>query len=346
MLGKRVATIIIMLVLLSTLAQGVYAEGKTGLKGVTVVVTFSNLKYDIEPLLCPVDNIEYIVPPGVDPHDYQLTEKDIELLQKADIIISTAHTHFELKIREMYKDEKVIIEVPFIDNITLLINPVTNNYNYHMPIYDPFNYIVFIKNVAEVLSKLNPSCKSVYEINSLRIIERTKELVRLVEDSNKTYIAVGDKPYIQYGVSWLNIKIIYLLVREHGVPVTARDYEYVRSLIEDRKIDLVIVTYPVIDKASKYLLEQARSNGIPALLVPSPISRGSIVEKLENITRQFLEIRGFFKYTSTRYQEEAVKEDATQYLNEYIKIVVSVTLVVVVIILTYYYHRRRVRCTK
>lgn len=343
---RRIVAIIMILALLSTLIQGVYAESRTELNGVTVVVTFSNLKHDIEPLLCPVDNIEYIVPPGVDPHDYHLTEKDIELLQKADVIISTAHTHFELKISEMYKDKKIIIEIPFIDNITLLTNPVTGKYNYHMPIYDPFNYIVFIKYVAEVLSELNPSCRTVYEINSLKIIERVKELIRLVEGSNKTYIAVGDKPYIQYGVSWLNIKVVYLLVKEHGVPVTARDYEYVRSLIADKKIDLVIVTYPVADKASEYILEQARSNSIPVLLIPSPLSRGSIVEKLEDIARQFLEIRGFMKYTSIKYQGRAVEEQNIPYSSEYIKVIISVTLVASTIVLTYYYYRRKVGCTK
>jgi len=32
--------------------------------------------------------VEYLVPPGVDPHQYQLTPEQIEKIQKADVIVT------------------------------------------------------------------------------------------------------------------------------------------------------------------------------------------------------------------------------------------------------------------
>ncbi|HIP25359.1 MAG TPA: ABC transporter substrate-binding protein, partial [Archaeoglobus profundus] len=97
-------------------------------KGLTIIVTFPNLEEDIK-LVAPKDVIKSIVPVGVDPHTYQLTPDDIESLKRADVIISTAHTHFEMKIKKMVENGEIkakLVEIPEIPGIKILKNPVTH----------------------------------------------------------------------------------------------------------------------------------------------------------------------------------------------------------------------------
>jgi len=92
---KLVVYIVLTIVLMTSLLPVVvHSEDQ-----VVVVVTFSYLKPDVERLLC--NGVVYaIAQVGVDPHEYQLKPSDIDVLKNADIIVSTAHTHFELDIRE------------------------------------------------------------------------------------------------------------------------------------------------------------------------------------------------------------------------------------------------------
>ncbi len=310
--------------------------------GLLIVVTFSNLKYDIEPLLCEGDEIAYIAPPGVDPHEYQLKPNDVDLLRKADLIISTAHAPFELKIKERSDINATIIEIPFIDNITLLTNPMTGNYNYHMPIYDPRNYIVFINYVAKKLAQLRPACRTHYLVNAARITGRVMELMEFVKTyGNKTLSAVGDKPFVQYGVSWLGIDIKYLLIREHEAPVTARDYENVLSMISNREVDLVVVSSPPVDQSSRYLIDLADKYNIPVLYVPVPFSQSGFLEKLENISNQYVKIRVLSSLNTEQQCEAIVVRENTMVFEPRIALALTIIAVSVVISLLYYKTKKR-----
>ena len=65
------------------------------------MVSFPNLAYDVGLLACEDDRIVSLAPAGSDPHEYQLTPEDVELLRRADLIISTGHVPFEARIKEL-----------------------------------------------------------------------------------------------------------------------------------------------------------------------------------------------------------------------------------------------------
>jgi len=257
-------------------------------KGLYIVVTFSSLVEDLEPLLCGGDSIISIVPPGVDPHSYQLTVEDYKVLEKADIIVSTGHTPFEISIRELVEEDKikaVLIEIPKIPSLKILNNPVTGNPNLHMPIYDPNNYRVFLKYVANVMGSLNPSCRDHY----VRIVEELiRKLNYIVDTTPKINItAIADIPVTQYAVSWLGVKIKYLMVREHGIPVLAEDVRRIENALSNGTIRLVVITNPPKAPASRTLLSLAEEYNVSILYVPSPLLSKSILDKIENISAQF-----------------------------------------------------------
>ncbi len=260
-------------------------------RGLYVVVTFPNLIYDVKPLLCNNDYVVSIAPAGIDPHEYQLTPDNVEDLKKADIIISTGHAPFEKNIEEMIGKEVKgeIIVIPKIPGIKILTNPATGNPNYHMPIYDPDNYILFIEYVSNVLARKNPECASHYYEKAKDIEHEIRLLVSRTPKLN--IVAAADTPSIQYAVSWIGIKVKYLMIKEHGVPATPKDLEKIAESMKNGEVKLAVVNSPPKSKASESLKKLAEKYSIPILYVPNPIGERSFLDKLTAISNQISDLR-------------------------------------------------------
>lgn len=301
---------------------------------VYVVVSFPNLVEDLKTMLCPNDQIEYIAPPGIDPHEYSLSPEDINKLKKADVIISTGHAPFEIRIRELSEEgiiKGILIEIPKVPGIVIKKNPVLGTLNYHMPIYDPDNYIIFINYVANVFSEINKVCSNYY-------IEKAREIGDIVESIKKripniNLTAVADTPVIQYAVEWIGIHIDYLVIREHGIETTPSDLELIEKALSEDLVDLVIITYPVKSRYSQWLLRQAQTYNKPILYVLSPLINQPIYVKLENITKQLTSIINIVSHNRlTMYSEpEAVREKDFLSITSYVLGIILYSLLVYVL---------------
>jgi len=283
--------LIVVLIFSIFLFQSVDASA-TPQRGLLIVTTFPSIADEVKQIACKEDTVVSLAPYGVDPHSYQLTPENIELLTRADVIISTAHAPFEVSIREIAQSiqlKAVLVEIPKLKGIKILQNPATNKPNYHMPIYDPSNYETFIKAVADTLANLNPKCFETYKENAEKIIQKIRVLKAYANYTNIT--AVADTPPTQYAVSWLGIKIKYLVIKEHGVSATPSDLLKIEEAISKGHIKLAIVLSPVNQAASKKLEELAAKYDIPVLYVPAHFSKGTFLEKLNTITSQLKAIQ-------------------------------------------------------
>lgn len=283
------ALLILTIILLSILTP-TYVQGRT-INSIHIVVTFPNLISDLKQVISPTDHIYSLSPPGIDPHEYSLKPGDIDILKKADLIISTSHTHFEKQIKDLVSRNEidaVLIEIPYIPGIKIKVNPETKNPNYHMPIYDPYNYKIFMEFVVKKLEELNPSYRDYYRDRLEDVIRRIDEI--LSSTPRIDAIAVADTPVTQYSVEWLGVKIKYLVMKEHDVQI-APDLSIIEEKLSRREVELVIVTYPVKMNPSKWLEEKARKYGVPILYVLSPLNNKSIIEKLKYISEQVKELR-------------------------------------------------------
>jgi len=288
----KVMNIIMMLLIMMILvsSQAVLANN-----GVRIVVTFDYLKYDVEPLLCPNDIIYSLVPSGVDPHDYELRPNDIKILKSSDIIISTAHAPFEIKIRELYLHGELgnatLIEVPYIGGMKIYMNPLLNKPNLHAVTYDPNNLIILIKSIVNTLIKLRPECKRIYVTNMEKVVSKIENMISQAPRLNLR--GIGLSPLTQYAVSWLGVNITYLLIKEHGVPILPQDLKVIEELARSRKVDVVIVVALSITKnsielayGSDVLLDLARKYSLGVIYVPSPLMPNSTISKLVFILNQ------------------------------------------------------------
>ena len=259
--------------------------------GLTIVVTFPNLVDDVNLIKCDSDKVYSLLPPSVDPHDYSLKPADVELLRQADLIISTAHTHFELRITDLRNQDvikAVVLEIPKVPGIKLLENPSTGLPNLHMPIYDPNNYLKFMKNLTSTLTSLNPACAETYELNYESVRKKITELLSKAEQLNMR--GVGAKPIVQYAVSWLGINLTRFLIPEEDVSPTPNIVAEIEDQVKKGYVDIIVVTTEE-DTYVNYLKNLGTQYGIPVLEVPTPFTEGSVLSKLENIVNQTYRIR-------------------------------------------------------
>ncbi len=311
--------------------------------GLLIITTFPNLVKDIKLITCSHDRVVSLVPQGVDPHTYSLRPEDISLLSKADLIISTGHTSFEINIRQLYQKgalKGTLIEVPKIPGITLFNNPVTQKTNYHMPIYDPFNYMKFLSYVEKKLEELNPSCRREYREKLYTVFQ--KEALLLTNTSITNITVIADLPFTQYAVEWLGIHVKYLIVKEQGVQASPQDLIIIEKNLQEKQIGACIITSPVVNSASKKLLDLCNKYNIPILFVPSPVVNTTFVDKEIHIVSQLHGLIG--KSTNqTNYNKENTTSEYI-YLNKfsYIDLVLIVLAITLFISIIYIIRGRKV----
>ncbi len=259
--------------------------GGEGARGLLVVVTFPDLVSDVKQLLCPGDRVVSLVPPGVDPHEYQLTPSDAALAERASLVVSTGHAPFEVRLRSIVPRDR-LVEIPRIPGIVLLRNPDTGQPNLHMPIYDPTNYVRFITYLAKRLAQLNPRCGDTYLAKAKRIAAEVEDLEESAPRLSAP--AVGSLPPTQYAVEWLGLHERLLLVPEPGVAPTQGLLEEARSLLRGGAVAVILVDSrgEPLGKPDAVLADMARSLGSPVIKVPAPFINGTIPSKLAYIEAQ------------------------------------------------------------
>jgi zinc/manganese transport system substrate-binding protein len=297
-------------------------------QGLKVVVTFPFMVRDIESLLCEDDEVRYLVPPGVDPHDYQLTYSDIEVLSKADLIVSTAHTPFEIKIREMALSKEIkatLIEVPSIPNITFLTIPNTNAINYHGVLFYGDNLAIFVKNITSILISLRSGCRDLYLSRLKATMDRIEKMpLKPLKDLK----AIVDTPALQYLASWLGAEVIQVVITEHNVPVTPRDINNVEENL--RKYRGSIILMMTEDSSARGLLEElAHKYGAKLLVVPNPItSTDSVLDYLENVYNMVRNLRSS-SISSTATEHHGLATGSELFIVVILIIIIAIAIAVI-----------------
>jgi len=260
--------------------------------GLVVVVTLPSLVGDVERIASNCgDIVVSIIPPGVDIHEYQLTTENVNLLKRADLIVSTGHTYFEHKIRELVESGELkakLLDILELPGLKLSINPVTEQPNYHVPIKDPVNYLLFILNLTRLLAEINPTSANCYYTNYYNIVSHVYTTI-LVYRNKYRGLAVVDTPHAQYYVEWAGFNVVWILKYEEETPVTVESIERTRQLISSRLVDIVVVTEGF--QGRELLIEEAVKHGVPFISVPHYSSEVSVLEALQVVVSQLEELR-------------------------------------------------------
>jgi len=281
-LRKSLLMLIAVALLLHLVSQLSIAWARNGL---TIVVTFPFLYNDVKALTCGGDAVISLVKPGVDPHEYQLTPSDVNVIKEADLIISTGHAPFEVRIRDLVSSEQVrgkLVELPSIEGVTVLKHPQTGAPNYHGIQFYPQNYALLIETIKSAMEVLRPECVEVYEANAEKLLQDLSIINFTVNRPGKL-LAVVDLPVLQYVATWLGLDVRRVLIKEEGVPITPQDYIEIERLLSLTKGAVVMVVRG--STAEEKLEDLAKRYGALFIALPNPLAYNGTLDYLKTVAQ-------------------------------------------------------------
>jgi zinc/manganese transport system substrate-binding protein len=164
-----------------------------------------------------------------DPHEYQLTLQDLQVLKtltERDVIVSSMHAPFELKIAEMVKNGEIKAKLIDLTKIQWyltwdgkLVKGVEHDHggvNMHDHGVFPSNVFILIEEVSKATG-----------------LEPDQNFIQKLKQLNATYAnkfsgkAIAITPTAQYILYWLGFRDVALFIKEPGVPPSLADLQKV-----------------------------------------------------------------------------------------------------------------------
>ncbi|NJE84476.1 ABC transporter substrate-binding protein [Thermococcus sp. CX2] len=268
--------------------------------------------------------VEYIIPLGADPHEYQLTASQIELLQRADVIVTTGgHLPVEKKIAELKAEGTITGEALFIDDYKangfryLKEHWYNEKDNPHGIWLDPYNALAIAQATEKALEKADPHNAELYRKGFEGFNERVTTIVesyRAIVTENLT--AVIQMPSNQYAIEWLGITAVASIKPEEEVPALGVD-ELVGKAAE---ADLIVYGHESPEQLTDAAKELASKSG-------KPLAGITVFWKDRPYTEVLIEnSAAVVKALEETPQEDvpATKTDITQYV--FISLIVGLVL--------------------
>ncbi|CAI1493557.1 ABC-type metal ion transport system, periplasmic component/surface adhesin [Thermococcus nautili] len=257
---KRLALIILLTLALVPL-NGVSAQ-----ENVSVVATIAPIGSIVQEAF-PGVRVEVIIPPGVDPHDYQLTAQQVELLSKAQVIVTTGgHLPVEKRIAELEKEGTVTGKALFIDDYMKYGFHYAKEHWYngkdnpHGVWLDPYNAIAIAEATKEALIEEDPANAMTYERDFERFRERVLAIVEAYKAlAPKNATAVIQMPPDEYAIDWLGIKAVAAIKPEEEVPAIGVD----QLVPTAEKSSLIVYGSDSPEQLKKASIELAQKSGKP-----------------------------------------------------------------------------------
>jgi len=226
--------------------------------------------------------VEYLVPPGVDPHQYQLTPEQIEKIQKADVIVTIGHLPLEEKIEELEKEGILKGEVLGIEDYQrygfryLPERWYNNKYNPHGIWLDPYNALAIAEATKEAL-KTHYSGQNIFEAQYSLFKAKVETIILTYQKMNLSEKqAIIELPSQQYALEWMGIEVIASIKPEEEIPAKSVD-----ELLEMVKtVDVIVYSTDSPESLKNAVLELSRKTGVPTIGISTIWSEKEYTEVL------------------------------------------------------------------
>jgi zinc/manganese transport system substrate-binding protein len=162
-----------------------------------------------------------------DPHEYQLTPQDLQMLKaltERDVIISSMHAPFELKIAEMAKNGEIkakLIDLTKIQWYLTWDGDLVKGAEQDHGGVNMHDHGVFPPNVFALID----------EVSKATGLEPDQNFIQKLKQLNATYAnkfsgkAIAITPTAQYILYWLGFRDVALFIKEPGVPPSPADLQ-------------------------------------------------------------------------------------------------------------------------
>ncbi|MFA4663267.1 metal ABC transporter solute-binding protein, Zn/Mn family [Pyrococcus kukulkanii] len=241
---------ILILMLIFVLLTPVTAQEKP-----LVVTSLPPLASIIKEALGDSVDVIYLVPPGVEPHQYQLSPDQIKLLKRAAVIVTTGHLPAEMKIVELKKEGEIPGVVLTIEDYRkygfryLPERWYTGKNNPHGIWLDPVNALAMAEATANALN-LHPRSLDEFKLK----VEAIMDAYAGILNGTK---AVIELPSQQYALEWLGIRVVSSIKPEAEVPAKSVDE------LSSVKADIVIYDQGTPETLKNAAFKLSERLGVP-----------------------------------------------------------------------------------
>ncbi|MEM4650493.1 MAG: ABC transporter substrate-binding protein [Pyrobaculum sp.] len=252
-----------------------------------------------------------------DPHDYQLTPQDLQMLKaltERDVIISSMHAPFELKIAEMAKNGEIKAKLIDLTKIQWyltwdgeLVKEAEHDHDAHKHDHDGVNihdHGVFPPNVFILIE----------EVSKATGLEPDQNFIQKLKQLNATYAdkfsgkAIAITPTAQYILYWLGYRDVAIFIKEPGVPPSPADLQKALQYAKEGAPALAVAVSGEALKIVDNFRNKMNELGAQPKIITADFSK-NYLSTLENLTKQ---IATAAKPTETTQQTTAQQPSTTQ----------------------------------
>ncbi|AEH25557.1 metal ABC transporter solute-binding protein, Zn/Mn family [Pyrococcus yayanosii] len=206
-----------------------------------VVVSLPPLAEIIKEALGEQIEVVYLVPPGVEPHQYQLSPDQVKLLEEAEVIVTTGHLPAEQRILELKEEGRIggrVLGVKDYARFGFHYLPERwygHKANPHGMWLDPTNALAIAKAVVVALAERHPEMAGELWGSYERFETKVEGIMEAYSGIATGKRAIVELPSQQYALEWMGLEVIASIKPEAEVPA--------RSLDELASLDANIVVY-------------------------------------------------------------------------------------------------------
>ena len=193
-----------------------------------------------------------ILPPGAEPHSYQLPPNTINEFSDVDLFVFTGHFRFEKTVIDAYPNKEILTlnrksmkygNYP----IKLFTLPGMNGYNPHGYWIYPDNALSIAKAVVDELMKMDPSNGKIYRDHLENFERNINQLKRMYSYLDERY-RLRNKPVVigfpaeEYFVKPLNMDIVAVVVRGEGLTISGEELLTAKEKLLESRTPIIIAS--------------------------------------------------------------------------------------------------------
>ncbi len=230
-----------------------------------VVCTVSILADIANNLVGETVNVRTIVPIGGDPHIYEATPRDAQLVQSADLFFING-LNFEGWISELIansgSDAPSIIVSKGVN--TLGSQKYKNSFDPHAWM-NVANVMIYVKNMRDALVSTFPEHKEIYELACTNYLNKLTDLHKYVQDQIKSIpeqqriLVTSHDAFAYYGQAY-GIDVEAILGISTEADARSSDIMRVSKVIKERNVPAIFIESTINPKMIKRL---ADDNQVP-----------------------------------------------------------------------------------
>ena len=247
---KRLALVVLCLVAIGSLVgNSSYVEANEKLSVLTTTGMIADAAMNIGGELI---DVTALMGPGVDPHLYQATAKDVERMRRADVILFNG-LHLEAGLERVLKKmkKKTVPVAEVLESDSLL--PWEGHANDPHVWMDVSLWMNVVKKISETLTELDPENATSYEQQAQVYLHKLEELhayataqVASIPENSRSLVTAHDA-FNYFGKAY-NMDVRALMGISTETKAGAKDVQDLATFIAEHKIKAVFVESSVPEK--------------------------------------------------------------------------------------------------